>query len=126
MVGGAGQDTFLIAPQINAKLDIIEKHIKPDGTIIEKTSNDLKSESKITEEVKIQYEKLLAEQRASINKEYEKKISSRKKLNISGGYTSDMKPYGYISYEIWGPITINGGIIVDGSNTYLLGIGINL
>ncbi|WP_413717428.1 LamG-like jellyroll fold domain-containing protein [Silicimonas sp. MF1-12-2] len=33
LIGGAGQDTFLIAPQINAKLDIIEKHIKADGTI---------------------------------------------------------------------------------------------
>jgi Ca2+-binding RTX toxin-like protein len=33
MFGGAGKDTFLIAPQINAKLDIIEKHVQPDGTI---------------------------------------------------------------------------------------------
>ena len=33
LIGGAGRDTFLIAPQINAKLDIIEKHIKADGTI---------------------------------------------------------------------------------------------
>lgn len=33
LIGGAGQDTFLIAPQINAKLDIIEKHIRADGTI---------------------------------------------------------------------------------------------
>lgn len=33
LIGGAGQDTFLISPQINAKLDIIEKHIKADGTI---------------------------------------------------------------------------------------------
>ena len=33
LIGGAGRDTFLIAPQIDAKLDIIEKHIKSDGTI---------------------------------------------------------------------------------------------
>lgn len=33
LIGGAGRDTFLIAPQINAKLDIIEKHVKADGTI---------------------------------------------------------------------------------------------
>ncbi len=33
LIGGEGADTFLIAPQINAKLDIIQKHIQPDGTI---------------------------------------------------------------------------------------------
>ncbi|MEM7239764.1 MAG: LamG-like jellyroll fold domain-containing protein, partial [Pseudomonadota bacterium] len=33
MFGGAGADTFLISPQINAKLDIIEKHTRADGSI---------------------------------------------------------------------------------------------
>ena len=33
LIGGAGNDTFLIAPQIDAKLDIIQKHVKEDGTI---------------------------------------------------------------------------------------------
>ncbi len=33
LIGGAGEDTFLIAPQINAKLDIIGQHIRTDGTI---------------------------------------------------------------------------------------------
>lgn len=33
LVGGEGRDTFLIAPQINAKQDIIEKHVRKDGTI---------------------------------------------------------------------------------------------
>ncbi len=33
LVGGAGRDTFLIAPQINAILPIIEKHVKSDGSI---------------------------------------------------------------------------------------------
>ncbi|MEP2261253.1 MAG: LamG-like jellyroll fold domain-containing protein [Paracoccaceae bacterium] len=33
MIGGEGNDTFLISPQINAKLDIIQKHIQSDGTI---------------------------------------------------------------------------------------------
>lgn len=33
LIGGAGKDTFLIAPQIDAKLDIIQKHIQADGTI---------------------------------------------------------------------------------------------
>lgn len=33
LIGGEGEDTFLIAPQINAKLDIIEQHIRSDGTI---------------------------------------------------------------------------------------------
>jgi len=33
MMGGAGNDTFLIAPQINAKLEIIQKHVRADGTI---------------------------------------------------------------------------------------------
>ena len=33
LIGGAGADTFLISPQINAKLDIIQKHVKSDGTI---------------------------------------------------------------------------------------------
>ena len=33
LIGGAGEDTFLIAPQINAKLDIIQKHIQADGSI---------------------------------------------------------------------------------------------
>ena len=33
MIGGEWNDTFLIAPQINAKLDIIRKHVKSDGTI---------------------------------------------------------------------------------------------
>ncbi|QMU58647.1 MAG: hypothetical protein GKR98_10860 [Boseongicola sp.] len=33
LIGGEGEDTFLISPQINAKLDIIQQHVKPDGTI---------------------------------------------------------------------------------------------
>ncbi|MDA8585804.1 hypothetical protein N9L47_05965 [Rhodobacteraceae bacterium] len=33
LIGGEGADTFLIAPQINAKLDIIQKHVGDDGTI---------------------------------------------------------------------------------------------
>ena len=33
LIGGEGRDTFLISPQIDAKLDIIQKHIQPDGTI---------------------------------------------------------------------------------------------
>ena len=33
LIGGEGSDTFLISPQIDAKLDIIQQHIKPDGTI---------------------------------------------------------------------------------------------
>ena len=33
LVGGEGRDTFLIAPQLNGKLDIIEQHIRSDGTI---------------------------------------------------------------------------------------------
>ncbi|MEM8630706.1 MAG: LamG-like jellyroll fold domain-containing protein, partial [Pseudomonadota bacterium] len=33
LIGGEGADTFLIKPQINAKLDIIEKHVEDDGSI---------------------------------------------------------------------------------------------
>lgn len=33
LIGGEGSDTFLISPQINAKLDIIQQHVKADGTI---------------------------------------------------------------------------------------------
>ncbi len=33
LIGGEGSDTFLIAPQINAKLDIIQQHIQADGSI---------------------------------------------------------------------------------------------
>ncbi|THH38636.1 hypothetical protein E4Z66_03445 [Aliishimia ponticola] len=33
LVGGAGMDTFLIAPQINGTQESIEKHIRSDGTI---------------------------------------------------------------------------------------------
>ncbi len=33
LVGGAGSDTFLFSPQINAKLEIIERHVRSDGTI---------------------------------------------------------------------------------------------
>lgn len=33
LVGGRGRDTFLFLPQINAKLDIIRKHVRSDGTI---------------------------------------------------------------------------------------------
>ncbi|MGI9394301.1 MAG: calcium-binding protein, partial [Boseongicola sp.] len=33
LIGGEGEDTFLISPQINAKLDIIEEHVKADGSI---------------------------------------------------------------------------------------------
>lgn len=33
LFGGEGQDTFLISPQINAKKEIIEKHVKSDGSI---------------------------------------------------------------------------------------------
>ncbi|MEM9343764.1 MAG: LamG-like jellyroll fold domain-containing protein [Pseudomonadota bacterium] len=33
LIGGSGSDTFLIEPLLNAKQDIIEKHIQGDGTI---------------------------------------------------------------------------------------------
>ncbi len=33
LIGGAGADTFLIKPQIDAKLDIIQEHVRADGTI---------------------------------------------------------------------------------------------
>lgn len=33
LLGGDGEDTFLFIPQINAKLDIIQQHVKPDGSI---------------------------------------------------------------------------------------------
>ncbi|MEM6825323.1 MAG: hypothetical protein AAF566_09430, partial [Pseudomonadota bacterium] len=33
LVGGAGADTFLITPLLNAKQEIIEKHVKADGSI---------------------------------------------------------------------------------------------
>ncbi|MEM8631961.1 MAG: LamG-like jellyroll fold domain-containing protein [Pseudomonadota bacterium] len=33
LIGGEGADTFLITPLINGKLDIIEKHVRADGTI---------------------------------------------------------------------------------------------
>ena len=33
LIGGEGEDVFLISPQINAKLDIIEEHVRADGSI---------------------------------------------------------------------------------------------
>lgn len=33
LIGGEGRDTFLIKPQIDAKLDIIQEHVRSDGTI---------------------------------------------------------------------------------------------
>jgi len=33
LIGGEGSDTFLIKPQIDAKLDIIQEHVRADGTI---------------------------------------------------------------------------------------------
>ncbi|MEL7347778.1 MAG: LamG-like jellyroll fold domain-containing protein, partial [Pseudomonadota bacterium] len=33
LTGGEGKDTFLFTPLINAKLEIIEKHVRSDGTI---------------------------------------------------------------------------------------------
>ncbi|MGR3514751.1 MAG: LamG-like jellyroll fold domain-containing protein [Paracoccaceae bacterium] len=33
LIGGEGSDTFLIKPQIDAKLEIIQEHVRADGTI---------------------------------------------------------------------------------------------
>ncbi len=33
LIGGEGEDTFLIKPYLNAKLDIIEQHVRADGSI---------------------------------------------------------------------------------------------
>ncbi|MEO1613187.1 MAG: PA14 domain-containing protein, partial [Pseudomonadota bacterium] len=33
LFGGAGEDVFMINPLLNAKLDIIQKHVRSDGTI---------------------------------------------------------------------------------------------
>ncbi|MEM9811640.1 MAG: LamG-like jellyroll fold domain-containing protein [Pseudomonadota bacterium] len=33
LIGGSGQDTFLITSLLNGKLDIIEKHVRSDGSI---------------------------------------------------------------------------------------------
>jgi Ca2+-binding RTX toxin-like protein len=33
LIGGEGEDTFLIAPQLNAKADIIAQHVQADGSI---------------------------------------------------------------------------------------------
>jgi len=99
------------------------KIVKPDGTIVERTSSDTVSETKVREEIKQEYEERIQKEKNLFVEEYKKTESSRKKLRIGIGYSIDMQPWGMISYNVMGPFTVHGGLK---GGSILFGIGVEL
>lgn len=98
--------------------------VKPDGTIEERTTNEIESEDSLSASVKSEFEdhimKKLDEQQAELSKI----VSESKKLNLGVGVTSDLEYYGVGSYNVIPPFTIQG--IIKSSGTVGVGVGIEL
>ena len=104
------------------------KIVRPDGTMEEKTVSETESEETVTESVKLEYEKKLAEELLNKEREVSKRIKEETKqsknftavmgINTGGFY------YGSISYTVLPPILLNGYGTEEGE--FGIGIGIRL
>ena len=111
----------------NLKQRITTKKVtNPDGTIVEETDTDTDrnttSEVEVRQTIKIEYERKLQVETSKYKEEINKIIN--RKLRIGVGYNSNFDYYGHGAYNIYGPISIGGGVVSDG--TIMIDIGITL
>lgn len=99
--------------------------IKADGSTETWTEDSLKSETQVREQVKEEYKETIKEEIAKVKEELSKTSSSKNKLNLGVGMTQELDYAVTGAYQVYGNFTINGGLVVK-SQTYMLGLGINL
>jgi len=104
------------------------KLVKPDGTIVERTSSDTETETEISEQAKSTYEKTIAETVSRIEEQYSKLTTQNKKLNINVGVTSNLDYVTSGQYNVWGPLLLGAGLEYNKSQNHKgwLTIGIKL
>lgn len=98
--------------------------VKPDGTIEERTSNEVESEETLSESVRAEWKTEILEKMEEQKAEWSKLITESKKLSLGVGVSSDLEYYGLGSYTVWPPFTING--IIRSGGTVGIGIGMEL
>jgi len=105
------------------------KVVHPDGTIEERTSDSSESESSISEESKLRFERILESMRETSEARHTETLrriqSSNKKLHLRAGINTDLNYEVGADYNIWSRFTIGGGMVPQ-SNQYSLSIGIEL
>lgn len=101
-----------------------KKVTKPDGTIVEETDTDTNTntvtETSIRQTIEVEYERKLHEERARHQTEIN--TLTNRKLRLGLGYNADLDYYGHGSYNVYGPISIGGGITSSGLIMFDLGI----
>jgi len=100
------------------------KITKTDGTVIE-TSDTSTDTTTITVEsvrqtLEIEYERRLAVEKSKHRSQMSK--LTHRKLRLGIGYTTEMEYIGRGSYNVYGPISIGGGITSGGTLQFDLGI----
>ena len=102
------------------------KITKPDGTITE--SEDTESSSQTATEVAVRTEieseyNLKIQKMTEIHQTEINKLTNRK-LRLGLGYNTDFNYYFHGSYNVWGPVSIGGGVTSGG--LLMFDVGINL
>jgi hypothetical protein len=103
-----------------------KKVTKSDGTVVEETDTDTNTntvtETSIRQTIEVEYERKLYQEKSRHQEEINK--LTNRKLRIGIGYTTDLEYYGHGSYNIYGPISVGGGVTSGG--TVMLDIGIQI
>ena len=103
------------------------KIIRADGTIEERTSSEIDSESMISEQVQKEFkekiQKELVEQEQKFNKKLTEITKESKKLSVEVGINTKYIKYLHFNYQFLPPFS--AGFYVDDSNTYAVGIGMS-
>lgn len=117
---------------LNRMNETLKQHVKkrkvtsPDGTVVEEIDTDTDkntvTETSVRQKIEIEYERKMATEKSKHQTEINK--LTNRKLRIGIGYTSDRNYYGHGSYNIYGPISVGGGVVSNG--TVLLDIGMTL
>ena len=102
--------------------------VRPDGTIEEKTVSETESEETVTESVRLEYEKKLAEEllkkEREVSKQIKEEVKQSKNFTAAMGINTSGFYYGSISYTVFPPFLLNGYGTEDGE--FGIGIGIRL
>lgn len=100
--------------------------VKPDGTIEEITESNTNSETQIRQQVKEEYKERIAEEINKVREEVSKITSLNQNMTVMVGIHSDMRRFIAGSYDIWGPLSINAGVVVGEDIRkveYTIGVG---
>lgn len=120
---------------LNKYVNKLEQHtttfklVLPDGTIEERTTSDLASETEVSQSAKMEYEQTIQSEIRKVEDKWSKTISERRSLQVLGGVSSKGNYWGSGSYQVIGPLVIGGSIIIDRElhgPEFLIGVGIEL